>query len=377
MKQLLVIQRRMTHYRVPFFNALREKCHEQGIRLRVAHGIGTDSEARKDDSATLQWAEQLKTRYFFGDRLCWQPFRHLLPGADMVVVTQENKLINNLYTQYADRSIRFGYWGHGANLQGAQNSFRERYKRVSVARADWWFAYTEMSVPLVKQSGFPPQRITVLNNSIDLSKMAHDSSSVSEAERMQLRTQVGLSGHRIAAYVGSLYAEKRVEFMLEAARKIRGNIPDFEFIIIGTGPQKDIVENFCRDNPWVKYVGAQKGRNKVALLSLAKLMINPGLVGLGILDSFICGLPLITTDCGLHSPEIAYLNNGVNGVMTANVMDEYVATVTRLLNDDELIKNLRNGCITSAKYYSIDNMATNFVDGALRCLESPIVRFSL
>jgi hypothetical protein len=52
----------------------------------------------------------------------------------------------------------------------------------------------------------------------------------------------------------------------------------------------------------------------------------PGLVGLVIIDNFVTQLPMFTTDNNnnIHSPEVSYLQNDVNGVMTANTLDDYV-----------------------------------------------------
>lgn len=375
-RRLLIVQRRMTHYRVPFFKVLKRKCSEVGISLHLAHGDGTPAEMAKADSGSLEWAHHLRTRYFLDDRVCWQSFRNLISGVDMIVVTQENKLLYNLVPQFLEGRRRFALWGHGANLRGNPTSIRERFKKRVSRCADWWFAYTEMSVPLIEKSGFSRERITVLNNAIDLSEMAADLAGVTPEEQAQLRIQLGLSGNRVATYVGSLYAEKRLEFMLEAASRVRKCVPDFEFIIIGDGPQRSLVEAFCEANRWAKYVGAKMGRDKVHLLSLAHVLMNPGGVGLGMLDAFVCGLPMVTTDCGLHGPEIAYLNCHGNGLMTDNDMGAYAATVSSLLNSEVQLHQMRAECFRSAKCYSIDNMAANFVDGALRCLESPIVRFS-
>ena len=90
----------------------------------------------------------------------------------MVVMGAENKLLYNLYVQMASRNIRVALWGHGGNLQGSRSSWRERFKRVMARQADWWFAYTELSVPLIERSGFPRNRITVVNNSIDTVELA-------------------------------------------------------------------------------------------------------------------------------------------------------------------------------------------------------------
>ena len=100
-------------------------------------------------------------------------------------------------------------------------------------------------------------------------------------------------------------------------------------------------------------------------------MLNPGLVGLGILDAFVCGVPMLSTDCGIHSPEIAYLENGVNGVMTADDLSAYVWASVNLLRDTQALGALRTGCVASAQEYTVENMARRFADGVTGCLEAP------
>lgn len=370
-RKVLVIQRRMTHYRIPFFEALKREMALRNCELIVAYGNGADEEKVKNDSAELPWGKHLKTFYAFSGKLCWQPYSAYLSGVDMVVITHENKLIYNLVSQFFHRRYRIGLWGHGANLQGDPSSLRERFKRLMAKRADWWFGYTEFSRPFIEQTGFSKDRITILNNSVDTSDLADMCKKVQPEELNKLKQEFAINGTHVGIYVGSMYEEKRIEFMLEAAVKIHDALPSFEFLILGSGPQQFLVEEFCANNSWVKYLGVRKGQSKVNVMALAKVMINPGLVGLGILDSFVCGVPMVTTDCGLHSPEIAYLQDGENGLMTDNSMSHYVSSVVNLLQDEVAFNKLKSGCLESAQKYTIENMARNFADGVMQCLEAP------
>lgn len=371
---VLVIQRRLTHYRVPFFESLRRELAERGWTLRLAHGIGTAAEAVKKDAGTLPWAEPLDTRYLLDGRICWQPFAHAIRDASMVVVTPENKLLLNLPLQLGRRDVRVGLWGHGANLQGDPRSLRERFKRFTARRTDWWFGYTDLSVPLITRSGFPAERISVLDNTVDTQELQQQRAALTPDAIDRLRHELGLQSDAVGVYVGSLYAEKRIEFMLEAAQAIRERVPSFEFLIVGDGPQRALVEGFCQRHPWARYLGVRKGADKVACVALAKVMVNPGLVGLGILDAFVLATPMLTTDCGLHSPEIVYLEHGVNGVMTPNTVAAFADATAALLTDDAALATLRAGCAASAARYTIDNMARHFADGVVACATRPLFR---
>jgi glycosyltransferase involved in cell wall biosynthesis len=110
------------------------------------------------------------------------------------------------------------------------------------------------------------------------------------------------------------------------------------------------------------------GADRVPYLKMSKLLFMPGLVGLAIIDSFAARTPIITTDIPTHSPEIEYLDNGVNGMMVECDIDVYVKAVVDYLSDQNLQILLEGGCEKSSKMYSIDNMAKNFCDGIIKNL---------
>nr|WP_315473681.1 glycosyltransferase family 4 protein [uncultured Rhodoferax sp.] len=373
-KKVVVVQRRMTHYRVAFFESLRHQMAKRDIELVLAYGMGTAEEQGKNDGADIGWAQKLPTSYIWGGRVCYQPLRKVCHGADMVVVTLENKLVCNLWHQFAPVPYKVALWGHGANLQGNAASWREKFKRRVARRADWWFGYTEHSRPLIAQSGFPEDRITVLNNTIDTAEMRSQFDAISPADLAGWRAAHGLGDGPVGIFLGSLYEEKRIDFLLDAAKAIRAQVPGFELLLVGAGPQKSMVEAFCKEHAWAHFAGMLKGQEKVLALASATVMLNPGLVGLGILDSFVCEVPMVTTDCGLHSPEIVYLQSGVNGQMTKNTLDDYVRECVALITSPTKLAAMKAACKSSATTYTVENMARNFADGVEQCLQSPNYR---
>ncbi|WNO06248.1 glycosyltransferase family 4 protein [Rhodoferax mekongensis] len=368
-KKIVVVQRRMTHYRLAFFESLRQQMTERGLELVLAYGVGTAEEQGKNDSAEIAWAHKLATKYFWGGRICYQPLKSVCNQAEMLVIALENKLVCNLWHQFAPVPYKVALWGHGANLQGNPGSWREKFKRRVARRADWWFGYTEHSRPLIAQSGFPADRITVLNNAIDTAEMRSQFESITPSELANWRAAQKIGNGLLGIFLGSFYQEKRLEFLFEAAGAMRSQVPDFELLLVGAGPQKSLVEDFCAKHEWAHFGGMLKGRDKVLALASATVMLNPGLVGLGILDSFVCEVPMLTTDCGLHSPEIVYLEPGVNGLMTTNCLDDYVRQAIALLTDPARLNAMKLGCRKSGGEYTVENMARNFADGVERCLK--------
>lgn len=367
-----IVQRRLTHYRVPLFVAMRDVLAERNIQLELVVGRGTSAEEKKLDAGELAWAKTTPTHYFLGKRLCWQSLGRYIEGKDLVIVTQENKLLYNHLLMLKPRRFKLAFWGHGANLQSDNpNGLKERFKRWTTNRVDWWFAYTEMSADLVKAAGFPESRITVLNNAVDTAELLAQRQSVTPVETQALRTSFGFGAGPVGVYVGSLYADKRLDFLFDAAVAIREKVPDFQLLIVGDGLERNKVITWCQANSWASWAGARFGRDKVACVSVASIMLNPGALGLTAMDSFVCEVPLVVISKGNHGPEIAYLQNGINGLMTANDLQDYADACVRLLQDPVGLGRLRAGCAASAREYTVDNMAQRFADGIAHCLETP------
>lgn len=373
-QRVLIAQRRMTHYRVPLFELLRSKLAQSGVDLEVVYGDPTETEKKKNDSGVLAWGKRQPCRYLINDRLCWQNLGGLTRDADLVIVTQENKLIYNLRLLFGKRNFKLAFWGHGANLQAAsRNVWLERWKAWSSTQVDWWFAYSGMTVRLVGKNGFAPERITNLENATDTKALCADVAAVTEDDLVALRTRLGIGGGPVGIYLGSLYKEKRVDFLLDAAERIAEAVPGFHLLVVGDGEERGRVEAAAARYSWLRYLGSVHGHDKALYLCLADVFLNPGMVGLSILDAFVAGDALVTTNCGIHSPEIDYLIDGDNGRVTENTLDAYVHEVKELLNDPLRLARLREGAKSSGKHYSIENMAENFHAGIMQALAKPCV----
>jgi len=89
---------------------------------------------------------------------------------------------------------------------------------------------------------------------------------------------------------------------------------------------------------------------------------------LNIIDSFYSQTPLITLKNSNHGPEIIYLENNYNGIMTNDNINEYIKAVLDILTDENKLNSLKYGCAESAKIYTIENMAENFYQGIIKAL---------
>lgn len=359
----------LTHYRVPFHTQVRGLLSERNIDYRVVYGQPDEVAAKKGDTAHLEWGTAIQNTYInlAGSHLVWQKLPKEVFSADLIVIGQENKNLQNYRLQLLPLKAKLAFFGHGRNFQARDSdSLGERWKRYWAKRVDWWFGYTEETRRHLISLGFPPDRITVCNNSIDTQTIRQYADSITDIELAYLRAELHLEGKNVAVYVGGLYSEKRLDFLLKAADLIRAKVQDFELIIVGGGEQLDEMRQAARGRPWLKTVGPRFGREKVAYMMLAKIFLMPGLVGLAVLDAATLGLPVVTTNFPWHSPEIAYLNNGINGLIVEPYSDEgaYAEAIIKLFRERESeLVAMSNGALSLSRTHSIEAMARNFSEG--------------
>jgi glycosyltransferase involved in cell wall biosynthesis len=369
--KIVILQYRLFHYRMDLFDRMRTLALARGWQLHVVTGQAYGAELLKKDEGQLDWVDKVKNRYFpVAEKkdICWQPVPEHLRDADIIVFMQENRLLSNYWWIFKRRFFngpRVAYWGHGRDFQTrAASGLRERWKAWSVNWVDWWFAYTSMTVEIVRGAGFAPDRITCLNNAIDVKRLARDWHGAAADAVVAARVRYGISdAQKVGIFCGSLYADKKLELMFAAADRVKAAIPAFVLIILGDGTLGDYVRQQTASRAWVHWDGVQRGVSKAIAFGLSSVMLNPGLVGLHILDAFSMGLPMITTRTAQHSPEIAYLDEGVNGLMVDESAEAYAEAVIAVFRDDLRLQAMRAAALLTAERYTVDAMAANFIDG--------------
>lgn len=374
MKSAVIVQARLTRYREPLFEVLRQRCRERGINLRVAHGPPGPEERTRGDEGFLPWADSLTTlRLSTGGRdLLWLALPADLANADLVILTQENRILSN-YPLLLGRlwsRRRVAYWGHGANFQSdAPRGWRERWKRMLLGHVDWWFAYTSRTRDILLDARYPDEKITVLDNAIDNAAFRAELEAVTDADLVALRRRIGAGETApVGLFCGSLYADKRLDYLVAAAARIHAAMPAFRLAIIGDGPARDELGRLIDGKPWIHATGALHGRDKAAWFRCASVMLNPGSVGLSILDAFSASLPLVTTREARHGPEIAYLEDGRNGLMVGGDATGYASAVVDLLRRPAYRSTMGQAACDDSRRYTLDAMAERFVTGIESCL---------
>ena len=362
-----ILQESLENYRIRFFDLLQEILEGHGIEMTLyVHETGLPDHLRN-----RPYIKPLKGLGKGLARLAQLPSE--AKHADLLIQPQQVRHLSFLFTLLIRKATqrKNAFWGHGRCFDpNFEHRWSEKLKRWFSKRVDWWFAYNDLSARIVNQLGFPSDRITSVMNSTDTTSLRRRLMEVKADGLDVWRQRLGIGSGPVGVFTGRLYINKRVEFTLAAAKEIRKRIPSFEMIFIGNGEDRDMVETAVAEHPWIHYPGALNNNDKVPYWALADALLNPGVVGLVINDAMALGLPTITTNFPTHSPEIDYLHDGINGIITSPWEDvqRFAEASVELLKNPSRLEAMKAAAFESGNGFSAEIMASHFASGIVTAL---------
>ena len=372
MKKVVILYKSFPQYRLEFFNLLREDLKKHQIDLVLVYG---DYEyGGRGDNVSADWAISRKNVNipFFRGTLLWQPALKEIRDADLVIVEQASRLLINFYLigRRFLRRRRFAFWGHGMDLKASHKNILNVFKKLYSTRTDWWFAYTDGVKKRIESFGFPPEKITVAHNAIDTKSLQHIFHQITPEEKAATRAKYSIAGdEKVLIYCGALYKEKRLDLMVDACDALASKGYHFKLLVVGGGKDEQFVREAAKTRSWLVMTGPLFQKQKALAFSVSDIFLLPGAIGLAVLDSFTFECPIITTRNKLHGPEFEYIENGVNGLITGDGLDEYVNAVVSLIDNPAKLQQLKQHCADSAQQYTVENMVHRFSDGVREALE--------
>jgi glycosyltransferase involved in cell wall biosynthesis len=372
MPKVQILQPWVPAYREPFFQALKSLGASDGIEYEVSAGKppeSMNSDSHLSNAIETYSLNQSRTFSLGSREFVLHKLGNSWLKADLVIAEHAIKNLVTFKWSYLARPKRLALWGHGRTYTKPKTGAEAWLKTNLVNRADWFFAYTQGGVDSVVADGFPLERTTVVQNSTDTSELTCLRSEVTSQEVLDFKKSRDLGDGPIAVFVGAFDPSKRLPFLFEAAKLIQEQIPNFQLLVFGEGPERAYVE--AHANGFIKYLGRADLKTQALVSHVASVILMPGRVGLIAVDSFSLGLPIITTNWPWHAPECEYLTSGVNSLTCKDELADYANQTAMLLADTKRLEFMKTACFRDADFYSIEKMSANFHQGVIRALEIP------
>lgn len=275
---------------------------------------------------------------------------------DYVIITPNLRVLNfmPLYgKKYRERMLA---WGHLKGCTSA-NPVAAWVRRPLLRKMNALIFYEAGTRDEFINVGFPKEKLFVANNT----------------QYVESDTVIRGLPKEYFLYVGRIQERKGLDLALRAFAKLKRDAKDdnLRFMIVGGGDKESLFkvaqgEGIAKD---VEFTGAIHDQKKLGeVFSKAYAYVSPGHVGLGVLHSLACGVPVITCSGRLHSVEITNCKPD-NSLVVPYTVDDVADAMRRLYSDKEMQIRLSEAAY---KYYqencTIDKMVDG-IDDALKYVE--------
>jgi glycosyltransferase involved in cell wall biosynthesis/O-antigen ligase len=214
-------------------------------------------------------------------------------------------------------------------------------KIVNSLTADKIIAVAEAAKKNLVDTGVPSRKICVIYNGVTpLERVDASEKKAQFAEKYGLRDNCPT-----LAIIARLTEVKGQRYVIEAAKILRDRGVDAQFIIAGTGEEKDALKELAEKLDVLDGNVFIPGfiRDVEGLMNIIDIQINAShgteAASLSLLEGMSIGLPAIVSDYGGNTELI---EDGVNGIVTRRRDPEGIANaVEKLLNDEALYSSMR------------------------------------
>lgn len=244
---------------------------------------------------------------------------------------------------------------HGGDVATGKSAWVRRATKAVLSRADLTVAVSGAIAEDARIAGADPARTVVAS-------MGYDDDVFAPRDRAEARRRTGLPADaRIAVMIGNLIERKGVGVLLDAAARVREDLPDLHWVLVGGGDQA----------PWraradaagtVTFAGPADPAEVPWWLAAADVAVVPSLrepYGVAAVEALACGIPVIASRTG----GLAEIMEGGHGVLAEPGDASALATaVRRVFGDDTLRERLAAGGPDAAKAHTAQRQARLLLD---------------
>ena len=341
-----------------------------GLDARVLTSQATEPDAGQGITLAAPWLSHwgLPSRWrhlsaliaipLFTLAATWRVWRS---GGSKIVLSHGDSLTGDVCIVHAvNRAClaekrRAGYYGWVLNPSNLWVALRDwwmlrggRYRRV-VAISE------RVRSELREYHNVPNDRIVTIPNGINLARFNPENART----RVSVRESFGISPDvPLVLFVGSRYRIKGLKFAIQALAEMKTAAV---LLVVGddtTAPFKQLAQQLGVSER-VIFAGAR--RDLPAIYPAADAFLLPTLYetfALVCLEAMASGLPVVAAPVGGIED---YLRDGENGFLIQRDPAEIAATLDRLLNDPELHARIREQGLVTARNYSWEKIAGQYL----------------
>jgi glycosyltransferase involved in cell wall biosynthesis len=226
-------------------------------------------------------------------------------------------------------------WAHSSVRQ--RNPLREALDRALIPLTTVFIGVCDSQIKhLENKCHYPRHKIRIIKNGVS-------PSAFTNARSQKILEEIGAEqGSRVVGMIARLHPVKDHKTFILSARSVLRSKPETQFLIIGDGPLRQELEDFCRVagmDSKIHFAGLCRNIEQLfaAIDVLAHCSHSEGLP-LAILEAMACGRPVVGTNVGGVKELIQH---GVTGYLVPPENPEVVANhLLELLNNESLCREM-------------------------------------
>lgn len=243
---------------------------------------------------------------------------------DAVILMFDLHWISNILFLLRRKHLPIILWGH----RYSQNRLINKIKDYLISRSDAVILYSNEDVESMTCRGIPEDKIFVAPNTIQVSNAIDGSNCPKNS----------------FVFVGRAQKRKKVEVLIKAFSEVINQIPDDTIInIIGSGEYNNLLQSLAKKlkiSDRIIFHGEVFDEEKlIEIYHQAYAYISPGHVGLGVLQSFSYGIPVVTCSQERHAQEYINIVDQKNSLFY-KTYDELKSILIKLCTDNTLSSRL-------------------------------------
>ena len=169
-------------------------------------------------------------------------------------------------------------------------------------------------------------------------------------------------------FAGRLSKEKGILTILETAKNLPKNV---DLIIVGAGPEENIVLEFVKNTDNVHFLGYQTKEKTISLIRGSILLIQPSFaegISATLLESMVCKTPIIATNIGGNKELFVHNKTGI--LIEPGNSNELLKEIMRMLNDQNLRVEIARSAYNEVQKYDWSNVGQLYLDLYHKLLKS-------
>lgn len=314
----------------------------------------------------ISWLVKVQTKLFsiFGLTFIWQRLGKVLSpiNYDLVLLPEGIFYLSNYVTMLRCwwHNIPFGLYTHGFNYQRKTKIYAkaQEFLRAFIhRRCAVLIVYSEEgALHLQNNNGVNRERIFIAKNTLDVESIVRKAKTITPNQIAQCRLELGAKTDDVLlVYIGRIEVIKNPDWVVETVVRLRQRKLPVRAIFVGDGAymtelQKKLAKSPDDISEAIKFIGRVPVDEVDLYLRSGDITVMPGMTGLAIVHSFAVGRPYVTIKSPYHSPEINYLQLGVNGLIAEATIEDFCETVAYLVTNQEKRQSMGKAALEYAKH---------------------------